>query len=44
MAPISKKTHNNQPKTMAATEGTMERRRDEREVRGKWGTIVLMAL
>jgi hypothetical protein len=42
--PISKKTHNNQPKTMAATEGTMERRRDEREVRGKWGTIVLMAL
>ena len=42
--PISKKTHKNQPKTAAATEGTMEGRRNEREARGKWGTIVLMAL
>jgi hypothetical protein len=33
MAPISKKTHNNQPKTMAATEGTMEGRRAERQAR-----------
>ena len=42
--PISKKKHYNQPKTAAATEGTMEGRRDERDARGKWGTIVLMAL
>ena len=42
--PISKITHNNQPKTAAAMEGTMEGRRDEREAWGKWGTIVLMAL
>ena len=39
--PISKKSHNNQPKTAAATEGTMEGRRDEREARGKRNTIVL---
>ena len=39
--PISQKLHNNQPKTAAATEGTMEGRRDEREARGKRNTIVL---
>jgi len=39
--PISKKTHNNQPKTAATMEGTMEGRRDEREARGKRNTIVL---
>ena len=39
--PISKNSHNNQPKTAAATEGTMEGRRDEREARGKRNTIVL---
>ncbi len=37
--PISKKTHNNQPKTAAAMEGTMEGMRDEREARGKHNTI-----
>jgi len=31
-------------KQAAATEGTTEGRRDEREARGKQGTIVLMAL
>jgi hypothetical protein len=31
--PISKKTHNNEPKTTAATEGTMEGRRAERQAR-----------
>ena len=31
-------------KRAAAMEGTMEGRRDEREARGKQGTIVLMAL
>ena len=39
--PISKKTHNNEPKTAALTEGTMEGRRDEREARGERNTIVL---
>ncbi len=39
--PISKISHNNQPKTAATTEGTMEGRRDEREVRGERNTIVL---
>ena len=39
--PISKISHNNQPKTAAAMEGTMEGRRDEREARGKRNTIVL---
>ena len=39
--PIIKKTHNNQQKTVAAMEGTMEGRRDEREARGKCNTIVL---
>jgi hypothetical protein len=41
---LSKTTHNNQPKTAAATKGTMDGRRDELEARGKWGTIILMAL
>ena len=31
-------------KRAAAMEGTMEGRRDEREARGKQGTIILMAL
>ncbi len=39
--PIIKKTHNNQPKTMAAMEGTKDGRRDEREARGKRNTIIL---
>ena len=38
-----KNTTTNQ-KQAAATEGTTEGRRDEREARGKQGTIVLMAL
>ena len=42
--PISKTTHNNQPNTAAATEGTTEGRRDEQEAWGKWGTIILIAL
>ncbi len=39
--PISQKLHNNQPKTAAATEGTMEGRRNEREAQGKRNTIIL---
>ncbi len=40
MAANKQKTQNNQPKTAAATKGTMEGRRDEREARGKRNTIV----
>ncbi len=39
--PISQKLHNNQPKTVAAMEGTMEGRHDEREARGKRNTVIL---
>ncbi len=41
MAANKKKPHNNQPKTAAATEGTMEGRRDEQEAQGKRNTIIL---